>query len=220
MTQWRQSCLWEDLREYFLDQVPVPFFVQLPSAGPVTPWSHRSVPRLGCGWRDAALSSAAQRSRIFQHRWKQKRLLFNARQKRKLPVHNCCSICTVCFRHLKLVKLLGGERGQWLCHLAGTARLWHGVSSCPGAGRDHLAGLGWAGLGWAGAGGSWKEMFLQSLYSIPMKQSPMPKLPEGEKHFHCWPWAQGFVTTRGKSSWLCFPFKKKSVYDRERLWDW
>lgn len=148
MTQWRQSCLWEDLREYFLDQVPIPFFVQLPSAGPVTPWSHRSVPRLGCGWRDAALSSAAQRSRIFQHRWKQKRLLFNARQKRKLPVHNCCSICTVCFRRLKLVKLLGGERGQWLCHLAGTARLWRGVSTCPGAGRDHLAGLGWSRSRW------------------------------------------------------------------------
>lgn len=44
---------------------------------------------------------------------------------------------------------------------------------------------GWAGLGWAAAGGSWKEMFLQTLYSIPVKRSPMLKLPEGEKDFHC-----------------------------------
>lgn len=121
MTQWRQSCLWEDLREFFFGLSSNPVVCAAPQCwltGPVTPWSHHSVPRPGCGWRDAALSSAAWRSQIFQHRWKEKRLLFNARQKRKLPVHNCCSICIVCFRHLKLVKLLGEERDQWLCHLA------------------------------------------------------------------------------------------------------
>lgn len=67
---------------------------------------------------DAAVGGGMQLSPVqpgdpdLPEQTERKKVLFNARQKRKLPVHNCCSICIVCFRHLKLVKLPGEECDQ------------------------------------------------------------------------------------------------------------
>lgn len=52
---------------------------------------------------------------------------------------------------------------------------------CPGDGCDLLA----AGSRSVVAGGSWRAVFPGLLFSVPMKQSPMPKLLEKEKDSHC-----------------------------------
>lgn len=69
------------------------------------------------------------------------------------------------------------------------------------------------------------------LFSVPMKQSPMPKLLEREKdspllnvssrlgHHR----REALVASMGRQVLMempvCFSFKKKKVYDQERLWD-
>lgn len=64
--------------------------------------------------------------------------------------------------------------------MQGAAWLCGDMSGCPGGGCDHLV----AGSHSVVAGGSWWAMFPGLLYLL-MKQSPMPKLLDGEKDSHC-----------------------------------